>query len=85
MLLHLAIICRNGGRKSVGSLVFRGDTNVAATLMTSSEGEGIGINFGQFLTKLGRIVRDAHRDQKRVVRVYDAFDSGSSIDRIRHF
>ena len=77
---------QDGGTKATGHYIFCGDASVAATLMASSEGEGILVNFGQFLKKLGGLVRDAQRDQKKELFLFiDSFDSGSSIDGIRRF
>lgn len=74
----------DGGTRSAGEYLFRGDTTAAATVLTSSEGEGIAVNFGKFVQKLGKTVRGAVAAKvENLFVLVDAYDSGSSIDRIR--
>ena len=71
-------------KKSAGEYLFCGDTTAAATVLTSSEGEGIAVNFGKFVQKLGKTVRGAVAAKaENLFVLVDAYDSGSSIDRIR--
>lgn len=74
----------DGGTRSAGEYLFCGDTTAAATVLTSSEGEGIAVNFGKFVQKLGKTVRGAVAAKaENLFVLVDAYDSGSSIDRIR--
>lgn len=58
------------------------DVRTMATAMTSSEGQRISINLGRTLNRLGKFMAK-HKDAKMVLVLFDALDSGWSIDRIR--
>lgn len=72
-----------GGPGAAGKAVFAGNVQLGSALMTSSEGECISINFGQFVSKIGQTIRENAGKGKPVLILLDALDSGSSIDRIR--
>lgn len=60
---------------------FYGDMTFLATSMTASEGENITLSLGKFAQRLGSFVRK-NKDQKTLVILMDAVDSGYSIDNI---
>ena len=54
-----------------------------ATVLTSSEGEQIAVNFSQAVSKIGAAVRQAALERQPLLILLDALDSGASVDRIR--
>ncbi|MBQ6817606.1 MAG: hypothetical protein IJO27_04155, partial [Bacilli bacterium] len=60
---------------------FYNDYSTVATLVQSSEGEQIYINLGNAATKIGRFVH-THKDDKELWILFDAVDSGLSIDNM---
>lgn len=72
-----------GGAVARQRYEFQGDVVLMATVMTSSEGEQIAINFGNTVRKLGTAVKQAAKAGKPIFILLDALDSGASIDRIR--
>lgn len=76
---------KHGGHNAMGKqLAFKnGDMNLLATLATSSEGEQVAINLGQFAKKLGNFIANKCRVDDRVFVLVDAIDSGASIDRLK--
>ena len=71
----------DGGCNSVSERVFCDDYATAATLMQSSEGEQIFVNLGLMAAKIGRFVHEHKRDKELWI-LFDAIDSGLSIDYI---
>lgn len=74
----------DGGINAADAAGHRGDFELLATLVRSSEGEKIVINTGQHAVKCGRYtskIRDAG-EQKELWFFFDAVDSGMSIDNI---
>lgn len=59
-----------------------GDLGLLANLVTSSEGEQIYTNFGNFTKKIGYFVSKADPDKKEIFILLDAIDSGLSIDLV---
>lgn len=97
---------QSGGAKSISETLFNGDTGLGATLMCSSEGEGIIANIGSRSSKFREFlkngyVNDRHyrlskmfknineKEEDKIVTnkrvfLFDACDSGMSIDNIIH-
>lgn len=71
----------DGGAVAVSSNLFINDITTAATLMQSSEGEQIYINFGTIASKIGKFIRE-HKEDKELWILFDAIDSGLSIDNM---
>lgn len=72
------------GMMAKDTYIMRGQMELAATTMTSSEGEQVAINFGQAVSKLGRFVnKTKNKGEKKIIILLDAIDSGASIDRAR--
>lgn len=67
----------NAKEKALGYCNFE----LANVLMSSSEGEQIFINFGQMVTSLRQFVTE-NKDAKEIWILFDAIDSGLSIDNI---
>ncbi len=57
---------------------------MVATKTLSSEGENIGINFGQAVTKLGKLVHSSNH-RSSIAFLIDGLDSGTSIDKLIEF
>lgn len=60
---------------------FYGDMVYVASIMTASEGESISMSLGKFAQKLGAFVK-TNQNEKTLVILMDAVDSGYSIDNI---
>ena len=73
---------RNGGSNAFSERMFNQDFVTAGTLMASSEGEKIMINFGTFAQKLGQFIR-LHSESDKLFILLDGLDSGMSIDGVR--
>lgn len=73
---------REGAEYMTSVSLERGRTEVAATLMCSSEGEGIIICIGERAAQIGSFVR-AHPDAEEMWFLFDACDSGLDIKNIR--
>ncbi len=71
----------DGGRDATQAALWKGDTSLVATLAFSSEGEKIMVNLGEKSAAIGRFVK-SHRDAKEIWFLFDAVDSGFSIDNI---
>ena len=71
----------SGGQQIAGKALLFDDTKTAATAILSSEGEKINIAIGKFITNVGRFIR-THRDAKEIWLLFDAVDSGLSLDNI---
>ena len=70
-----------GGANAISERVFYDDYETVATLMQSSEGEQIYINLGNIASKIGKFVH-AHKNDEEIWILFDAIDSGLSIDNI---
>lgn len=76
---------KDGGTNAIESAMLRGNTAFAATNLTSSEGESLYNNIGEFTMKLGRKVSKLSGTEENKVQLFillDACDSGLSIDNI---
>ena len=62
-----------------------GNINLLAELATSSEGEQIAINFSEQCKLLGQKVAECKSENKNLLILLDALDSGASIDRLREY
>ena len=70
-----------GGSHAIGELVFHQQFESMALDLQSSEGEKISNNLARTAGKIGRFMRE-HADQKEIVVLFDAIDSGLSIDNV---
>lgn len=71
-----------GGDRSVSRDIFFADMSIAATKMCSSEGETINYNIASVAGKIGQTVRTNKNNNKDLFILFDAIDSGLSIDNI---
>lgn len=76
---------RDGGTKSINRYHMNNNISYSASILTSSEGEGIMINFSDFAKKCGEATRECKKYNKSLVILIDGFDSGTSIDKIEEF
>lgn len=72
----------DGGSQSIGSALFYGNIDFAASMITSSEGEKITHNVMQFARKIGQKVRYEYTNAEEIWIAFDATDSGLSIDNV---
>lgn len=70
-----------GGSTSIAKYLATDELGLVAGLVTSSEGEQIMLNIGQFAKELGRFMK-VHQNDKEVWILIDGVDSGLSIDYI---
>ena len=70
-----------GGSSIADRAMFHGNVSLAATAFVSSEGERIGLAVGQFIRDIGAFVK-RNRGEKEIWTLFDAMDSGWSIDNI---
>ena len=70
-----------GGSNAISERAFYNDYVTVATLMQSSEGEQIYINLGNIASKIGKFVHE-HKKDKELWILFDAIDSGLSIDNL---
>lgn len=71
----------DGGNHARQRALNCGSIKLLATLTVSSEGEQIRTNTGTMASKIGKFVRD-HKDAPELWFMFDALDSGLSIDNI---
>lgn len=71
----------DGGATSLSKQLMYNNITAVAALATSSEGEKISLNVAYFASDLGKFIRK-HRDAKELYVLFDAIDSGLSIDNI---
>lgn len=71
----------SGGSHAISNAGFFGKGSLMASLITSSEGEGIDENVGEIIKKLGTLVYQ-NPNQKEFWVLLDGVDSGLSIDGI---
>lgn len=74
-----------GGQNIASNALFFNDIGLAASAMIASEGERINLAIGQHARKLGHFVMKEHKDAKEICILFDAIDSGLSIDNIVSF
>ena len=72
---------RNGGQQITERAMFLGEVEVAAAAIVSSEGERINIALNHFVAEIGRFIRK-HREDKEIWMLFDALDSGLSVDNV---
>lgn len=72
----------DGGSRSTSNAIFRNQISLAATLFCSSEGEKINLNIQQIAGQLGQFIRQ-NQDKHEIWMLFDAIDSGFSIDNIQ--
>lgn len=66
----------------------KGNFTVGATIMQSSEGEGLIISFGEYVKEIHRMASRCKSNNKPFILFCDAIDSGLSIDKVqvvKHF
>ena len=68
-----------------GEFMFTGRIDMIGAIMSSSEGEGIIINLGDFASKCGQATTECILNNKKLVILVDGVDSGTSIDKIEDF
>ena len=71
----------DGGSTSLSKQLMYNNITKLATLAVSSEGEQVSLNVAYFASDLGKFIRK-HRDDKELYILFDAIDSGLSIDNI---
>ena len=71
----------DGGSRSRERAGFYGDIAFLATSMCSSEGENIVMNMGNMARQMGSLSRK-HPDAKELWFLFDAIDSGLSVDNV---
>ena len=76
---------QDGGSKNFGLWMMSGQVQKIAEVTSSSEGEGIIFNLGEFATKCGKATRECIEKNKTLIILIDGFDSGTSIDKIYQF
>lgn len=76
---------RDGSNRQYGKFLDHGRFEMIANLTSSSEGEGIVINLGEFATSCGKATAKAIESNKKLVILLDGIDSGTSIDKIYSF
>ena len=68
--------------------IAKGNYTVGATIMQSSEGEGLIISFGEYVKNIRRMADKCKSNNEPFILFCDAIDSGLSIDRVqdvKHF
>lgn len=73
---------QDGGHNAVAEAAFCDNWNLAASLVTSSEGEAISQNIGTVAGKIGALVSKNQDNNKDLFVLFDAIDSGLSVDNI---
>lgn len=69
------------GKDAKQKSLLSGDMDLLASFILSSEGESIVLNLGQIARQIGRLIRD-NPDKNEIWILFDAIDSGLSIDNI---
>ena len=70
-----------GGSTFIENSLLLGNTEMAASAMVSSEGERINISLGAFVSGIGSFIQK-NKDKEEIWFLFDALDSGFSIDNI---
>lgn len=73
----------SGAKESRQGWLMSGQVSLVATSALSSEGENITIAFQPAVKQIGAMVAKAKEEDKPLMILLDALDSGSSIDRLR--
>ena len=73
---------KDGGSTSLSKAIFYGAADLAGSLFCSSEGEAIVTNIANRAGQIGAFFRGEARDAKEVWIIFDAIDSGLSVDNI---
>lgn len=76
---------QDGGSRNFGQWMMQGQFQKIAEVSSSSEGEGIIFNLGEFAAKCGQATRDCIEQNRKLIILIDGFDSGTSIDKIYQF
>lgn len=71
-----------GGNNSMQDALWRGNIDFVVQAAISSEGEKIMQNIGEVAVKMGQFVREHKSSSKEIFFLFDAVDSGLSIDNI---
>lgn len=72
----------NSKSDSFGSLIFYGEMDEAAYMWSASEGEGIKFNLTRVTKEINRHIVESYADAPELWLLFDASDSGLSIDNI---
>lgn len=72
----------DGGSTALTRAIFYGSADLAGSLFCASEGEQIAINIANRAGQIGVFFRNEVPDAKEVWLIFDAIDSGLSIDNI---
>ncbi len=73
---------KDGGQNSTRRYLWFNQPELAATMIVGSEGEGIVTNIGVVAGNIGNLVRDNRSNDKALFVLFDAIDSGLSVDNI---
>lgn len=73
---------KDGGSSNYDALINSSSFGLLGSLMMSSEGERINQNIGLFARKIGKKMYTDYSDAKEVWLLFDAVDSGFSVDNI---
>ena len=76
---------QDGGSRNFGQWMMMGQFDKIAEVTSSSEGEGIIFNLGEFATRCGQATRECIEKHRTLIILIDGFDSGTSIDKIYQF
>lgn len=72
----------DGGSNSIESAMYNDNMNLFTSLWTASEGEAVSLNIASFANKLGYILHNDYKDAKEIWLLFDAADSGLSVDNV---
>lgn len=73
---------RSGSNRRFQKFIDNQRVDLIATIMQSSEGQGIVANLGEFASTVGNAAKEAAYYKKKLVILLDGIDSGTSIDNI---
>lgn len=76
---------QDGGSKNFGKWMVNGQFEKIAEVTSSSEGEGIIFNIGEFASRCGKATNKCIENNRSLIILIDGFDSGTSIDKIYQF
>lgn len=72
---------KDGGSHGIEQNFYHDNMDMVATMMSSSEGENIALNLGDAARKVGYMITHSEGNEKWIL--FDAIDSGLSIDQVR--
>ena len=72
----------DGGQNSTRRYLWSNHPELAASMITGSEGEGIVTNVGVVAGNIGNLVRENQSNNKALFLLFDAIDSGLSVNNI---